>query len=131
MLPLVELLETAEMAVDELVDIVGRSMIEAVLKISAQGVAGAKHQGKRRGEIGWHGSQTGVVSLSDHKLRVKRPLIRRKGKGLEREVIISVYESMRTNKSLSSRVLEALLAGVSTRNYRNEPSPGRRRVNGS
>ena len=118
LLPLVELLETAEIAVDEVIDIAGRSTIEAVLKISAQGVAGAKHQGKRRGKIGWHGSQTGVVSLSDRKLRVKRPRIRRKGKGLDREVIIPAYESMRGNESLGSRVLEILLAGVSTRNYK-------------
>ena len=118
LLPLVELLETAEIAVDEVIGIAGRSTIEAVLKISAQGVAGAKHQGKRRGKIGWHGSQTGVVSLSDRKLRVKRPRIRRKGKGLDREVIIPAYESMRGNESLGSRVLEILLAGVSTRNYK-------------
>ena len=70
LLPLVELLETAEMAVDELIDIAGRSTIEAVLKISAQGIAGAKHQEKHGSEIGWHGSQTGVVGLSDRKLRV-------------------------------------------------------------
>ncbi len=118
LLPLVELLETAEIAVDELIDIAGRSTIEAVLKISAQGVAGAKHQGKHGSEIGWHGSQTGVVSLSDRKLRVKRPRIRRKGKGLDKEVTIPAYESMRTNESLGSRVLDILLAGVSTRNYR-------------
>ena len=86
---------------DELIDIAGRSTIEAVLKISAQGVAGAKHQGKRRGKIGWHGSQTGVVSLSDRKLRVKRPRIRRKGKGLDREVTLLAYESVRTNESLT------------------------------
>ena len=68
LLPLVELLETAEIAVDELIDIAGRSTIEAVLKILAQGVAGAKHQGKRRGKVGWHRSQTGVVSLSERKM---------------------------------------------------------------
>ena len=53
---------------DELIDIAGRSTIEAVLKILAQGVAGAKHQGKRRGKVGWHRSQTGVVSLSERKM---------------------------------------------------------------
>ncbi len=118
LLPLVELLETAEMAVDELIDVAGRSTIEAVLKISAQGVAGAKRQGKRRGEIGWHGSQSGLVSLSDRKLRVKRPRLRRKGKGSDKEVVIPVYESMRANRSLGARVLEILMVGVSTRNYK-------------
>ena len=60
---------------DELIDIAGRSTIETVLKILAQGVAGAKHQGKRRGKVGWHRSQTGVVSLSDRKLMAKHPRI--------------------------------------------------------
>ena len=80
LLALVQLLETSEIAVDELIDIAGRSTIETVLKILAQGVAGAKHQGKRRGKVGWHRSQTGVVSLLDYKLMVKRPRIRRKGR---------------------------------------------------
>ena len=80
LLALVQLLETSEIAVDELIDIAGRSTIETVLKILAQGVAGAKHQGKRRGKVGWHRSQTGVVSLSDYKLMVKRPRICHKGR---------------------------------------------------
>ena len=33
---------------------------------------------------------------------VKRPRICRKGKGLDREVTILAYESMRTNESLTS-----------------------------
>ena len=80
LLALVQLLETSEIAVYELIDIAGRSTIETMLKILAQGVAGAKHQGKRRGKVGWHRSQTGVVSLSDYKLMVKRPRICRKGR---------------------------------------------------
>ena len=60
---------------DKLINIAGRSTIETVLKILAQGVAGAKYQGKRRGKVGWHRSQTGVVSFLDYKLMVKRPRI--------------------------------------------------------
>jgi len=118
LLPLVELVETAEMAVDELIDVVGRSTIEMVLNLSARKVAGGKSQGKRRGEIGWHGRQGGVVSLAERKLRVQRPRLRRKGKGKDREVLIPAYEAMRFNESLGSRVLEILLSGVSTRNYK-------------
>jgi putative transposase len=118
LLPLVELLENAEMAVDELIDIAGLGTITAVLKISAQEVAGGKHQGKSRGKVGWHGSQNGIVSLSDRKLRVKRPRVRRKGRGKDKEVPIPAYESMRNNKLSGARTLEILLAGVSTRNYK-------------
>ncbi len=37
LLPLVELIETSRMAVDELIDVPGRASIEAVLQLSAAG----------------------------------------------------------------------------------------------
>ena len=116
LLPLVELLETSRMAVDELIDVLGRASIEAVLQLSAAGMAGEKHQGRKGGDIIWHGTQEGKVSLSDRKLRVKKPRLRRKGRGAGREVEIPAYEAM--NSGIGSRLLEILLHNVSTRNYR-------------
>ncbi len=56
LLPMLELIEQAEMAVDELIDVAGRATIEAALTLSAQELAGPKHPGKRSGgAIGWHG----------------------------------------------------------------------------
>ena len=43
LLPLVELLETSRMAVDERIDVLGGAGIEAVLQWSAAGMAGEKH----------------------------------------------------------------------------------------
>jgi putative transposase len=116
LLPLVELLEASRMAVNELIDILGRASIEAVLQLSAVGVAGERHQGRKGGDIGWHGAQEGKVSLSDRKLRVKKPRLRRKGQGAGREVEIPAYEAM--NHGLGSRLLEILMHNVSTRHYR-------------
>ncbi len=116
LLPLVELLEASRMAVDELIDLLGRASIEAVLQLSAAGVAGEKHQGRKGGDIVWHGSQEGKVPLSDRKLRVKKPRLRRKGRGAGREVEIPAYEAM--NHGWGSRLLEILMHNVSTRNYR-------------
>lgn len=48
LLPMVELITQAEMAVDELIDVVGRATIEAVMTLSVQEVAGPKHPGKNR-----------------------------------------------------------------------------------
>jgi transposase-like protein len=116
LLPLVEMIEASRMAVDELIDVLGRASIEAVLQLSAAGVAGEKHQGRKGGEINWHGSQPGKVSLSDRQLRVNKPRLRRQGRGAGREVEIPAYEAM--SNGLGSRLLEILMHNVSTRNYR-------------
>jgi putative transposase len=116
LLPLVELIEASRLAVDELIDVLGRASIEAVLQLSAAGLAGEKHQGRKGGDIIWHGTQEGRVSLSDRKLRVKKPRLRRKGRGSGREAEIPAYEAM--NHGMGSRLLEILMHNVSTRNYR-------------
>lgn len=115
LMPMVELIEGARFAVDELIDIVGRASIEAVLKLSAQNVAGEKHQGKKSGDVGWYGTQAGQVRLSDRKLRVCKPRLRKKGKGCGKEVEIPAYEAM--NSGVGNRLLDILMRGVSTRNY--------------
>ena len=45
LLPMVELIESAQLAVDEFIDVLGRASIEAVLELSASNVAGPRHQG--------------------------------------------------------------------------------------
>ena len=119
LLPLLKLVEQAEMAVDELIDVAGRATIEAVLTLSAQELAGPKHPGKKTGGvIGWHGEQPGVVSLAERKLRIKKPRLRRKGQGKSSEVEIPAYTAMRTHSRIGRRMLDILMRGVSTRNYR-------------
>jgi len=118
LLPFVGLVEGAKIAIDELITVMGHASIEAVLMLSAQGVAGEKHQGRRgKGEVYWHGSQPGRVTLSDRKLRVKRPRLRRKGDRKGGEVPVPAYEAMQSNTGIGERMLEILMCGVSTRNY--------------
>ena len=50
LLPAVELVEQAEVAMDEVIDVMGRATIGAVLEMSAEGVAGPKQSGKKREE---------------------------------------------------------------------------------
>ncbi len=52
LLPMVELVEHTELAIDEVVQVMGRATIEAVLEMSAEGVAGPKQSGKAREEGG-------------------------------------------------------------------------------
>ena len=114
---MVELIEQSRMAIDELIDVLGRAQIEAVLRLSAERIAGPPHAGKKRGAMGWHGRERGTVCLRERRLRVERPRLRRKGRGKNGEVGIPAYEAMRADEKMGPRMLEILLRGVSTRQY--------------
>jgi len=117
LLPLVELVESTELALEELIDVSGRATIEAVLELSAVQVAGEPHRGRRDGEIIWHGRQPGQVQLKERKLRVQRVRLRRRGGGVGAEVAVPAYQALQRKDGSGARMLEILLRGVSTRNY--------------
>jgi len=118
LMPMVELIEASRLAIDELIDVLGRASIEAVLQLSAMSVAGEKHQGRKGGPIGWHGTQSGTVKLSERKVRVRKPRLRRKGQGEGAEVEIPAYEAINGGSRMGERILEILMRNVSTRSYR-------------
>ena len=120
LLPMLELIQSARGAVDELIDVMGRATIEAVLTLSAIDVAGPKQQGQKSDRsIAWHGTQRGKVALKERPLQVSKPRLRRRNTadGEQAEVEIPAYEAMKKNARLSDRMLEILIAGVSTRRY--------------
>jgi transposase-like protein len=120
LLPFLDLIEHAEAAVDDLIDVMGRATIEAVLLMSAEAVAGPKQQGKRADrDIAYHGSQGGRVALKERQLKVSKPRLRRKSPrpGESGEVEVPAYEAMRKDQRLADRMLEVLIDGVSTRRY--------------
>jgi transposase-like protein len=120
LLPMVDLIEQCRMACDELIDVAGRATIQAVLELSAaQAAGGPRQQGKQReGEVVWYGGQSGTVTLSDRKLAVQRPRLRKKGAGAGKEVDVPAYQSMQDQPRLGARMLDILMRGVSTRQYR-------------
>ena len=118
LLPMVDLIAQSRIAIDDLVDAVGRATIEAVLRLSAEQVAGPPQQGRaRQGEIVWHGTQAGSVFLKERKLKVSKPRLRKKEIGPAGEVPVPAYSAMQDRQGTSSRMLEILLEGVSTRRY--------------
>jgi hypothetical protein len=52
LLPMVELIEQSQLAMDQLIDVLGRASIAAVLRLSAAGIAGPPHPGKKGGTVG-------------------------------------------------------------------------------
>src|SRR5260370_28626851 len=89
-------------------------MLEQILALSAEQVAGQGTPGKASGNVRYHGSQAGCVQLADRKVKVKRPRLRHKTEG---EVKIPAYEVLRQDRGLGQHMLGALLRGVSTREY--------------
>lgn len=116
LLPMIDLIEESSQAIDDLIDVVGRGAVEAVLQLSAQQLIGAKSQGRkvvRENGVRWHGRQWGSVALSDRKLRVERPRLRDQ----QGEVTIPAYAVLQDDERMRARMLELLLSGVSTRDY--------------
>ena len=118
LLPMLDLVEQARCAIDELVDVMGRATIEAILPMSAAQIAGPKQQGKRaERDLAYHGTQPGRVALKERQLRVDKPRLRRKKppRGETGEVAIPAYTAMQKDARLADRRLEIMMAGVSTR----------------
>ena len=117
LLPMVELIEQGQLAVEALVGQLGQATLEAVLAISAQQVAGPAHPGRPGGAVRRHGEQGGVVALGGQRVRVQKPRLRRKGGGKGAEVVVPAYAAMRDDQGLRERLLSIVMRGVSTRNY--------------
>ena len=120
LLPMLDLIENAQLAIDDLIDVMGRATIEAVLKMIAAGLVGPKQQGKKSDrDIVYHGTQNGKVPLRERELRVDKPRLRRRNpqQGEPGEVEIPAYKAIRENGGLADRMLQILIAGVSTRRY--------------
>ena len=114
LLPMLELLEGAQASIDELMHETATALIEQLLVLSAQELAGAKQRGRNGGPVLWHGAQSGVVALAERQLRLQRPRLRDKS---GHEVHVPAYERLRNDASIGKRVRDIMVAGVSTRRY--------------
>ena len=94
---MVDLIEQCQVACNELT---GWAAIQAVLQLSAiEAAGGPPQQGKRRvGDVVFYGRQPGQVFLSDRKLEVERPRLRRKG-SKSHEVEVPAYAAMRDKEN--------------------------------
>ena len=111
LLPMLDLIENAQCAVDDLIDVMGRATIEAVLLMSAAQVAGPKQQGKKSDrDVVYHGSQKGRVPLRERELNVEKPRLRKKNPrpGEPGEVEIPAYKAIREHGGLADRMLHIL-----------------------
>ncbi|MBI2301654.1 MAG: IS256 family transposase [Armatimonadetes bacterium] len=115
--PLLHLIVEARATLDQFVDLVGRTCLESVLRLSAAELAGEPQPGLAGGEVQWHGRQGGVVTLGTQKVRVTKPRRRKRGGGEGAEVAIPAYAAMQEEDGLRTKLAAILLRGVSTRDY--------------
>ena len=75
LIPVVELVEKDDRVIEEVIDVMGRATIEAVLQMSPEPVAGPKQQQRRDSdrEVYCHGGEAGRVPLKERQLRVDKP----------------------------------------------------------
>ena len=108
------MVERTELAIDEVITVMGRATIEAVLAMSAEGGGGAEAGGQ-----GAPGGRGGVVRTAERSgLPVgpegagrERPRLRRRGQGTGGEVEVPAYEAMNRPGPVGQRMPEILLAG--------------------
>jgi putative transposase len=112
-MPVLQLVEQAHGAIEEVLGAVSQRFIEELLMLSARSVAGDKHPGRVGGDVRWHGSQAGVVALGRAKVRVQRPRLRSSAG----EVAVPAYEALARDVQLSQRMADVLMCNVSTRKY--------------
>lgn len=118
LLPMVDLITQSRVAINELIDSVGRAMLETLLEVSAEQIAGARQPGKARDRaVLWYGRQPGRVYLGDRKLAVERPRLRRRGRGRHKEVAVPAYAALQNREAMQKRMLDIVMNGVSTRHY--------------
>jgi transposase-like protein len=118
LLPMVQLIQQSKLVVSDVIMDLGRTMLEAMLEISAAEAAGPPHQGKRTAsDIVRHGRQSGYVTLADRKLAVTRPRLRRRGSGENGEVEVPAYAAMQNGSALQDQILNCMMRGVTTRNF--------------
>ena len=112
-LPLLSMIGQAQISIEDLLGQISQQFIEQLLVLSAQSVAGAKHPGKRTEAVRWHGTQSGVVTIGQSKLRVKHPRLRSEAG----EVAVPAYAALSAEGDLSRRIADILVCNVSTRKY--------------
>ncbi len=114
--PLLQIVNAGRIMVNELIHSAGQALVESLLQISAEELAGKKQRGKRGEGIYWHGQQAGVIHLQERKIPVTRPRLRKKEGGRRAEVEIPAYRKMQST-DVGQHMLASMLRGVSTRKY--------------
>ena len=100
---------------------VGLDVLRGLLEEEVDGLVGAKGKWNHERTAVRHGHEDGEVTLGGRRVQVKRP--RARTVDGESELPLVTYEHFADRDQLGDVVLERMLAGVSTRQYRRAQEP--------
>ena len=107
-----EVVTEGKKAMDGMMLEMGRLMVESILYLEREEVAGPDYH-PLDGEVKKWASEPGSVYLGDQKIRVERPRVR----GPQGEIALKSYQQMRQRGGFSEELLARALRGVSARKY--------------
>lgn len=119
-LPLVEVIVALKDGLRELVVSSGMQVLEALLEGDRETLCGPHKKPQIEREAYRHGYDHGQLVMGGRKVSVAKPRVRRVGGG---EVALPTWEAFRETDPLNERVVEQMLAGVSTRKYERSLEP--------
>jgi len=90
----------------------GRMVVEAIMYIEREEIAGPDYQPINPGIYKW-ASQSGSVYIGDQKIKVNRPRLRGRGE----EIPLQSYQKLREPEQFSEELLTKILSGISCQKY--------------
>lgn len=109
---LYRILVTGKRGVDLMMKELGSMVVEAIMYIEREEIAGPDYQPINPGIYKW-ASQPGSVYLADQKIKVTRPRLR----GKTGEIPLKSYQKLKKPEQFSEELLTKILSGISARRY--------------
>lgn len=94
-----------------------RLVINLLLEAEVKGLCGERYKHDPEREANRWGSEPGTAIVNGTKERIKKPRVRSASDG--KEIRLATYEAFNESGVLSEKILNSVLAGVSTRRYVN------------
>jgi transposase-like protein len=107
-----QILVTGKQGFDTMMKELGRMVVEAIMYIEREEIAGPDYQPTNPGIYKW-ASQPGSVYIGEEKIKVNRPRLRSK----EEEIPLKSYQELKNPEQFSEELWTKILNGISCQKY--------------
>jgi len=107
-----QIMKIGKQGLDGFVQDIGTLLVEAIMDMEREERSGPQYQPSEEGLYKW-AYQKGSLYMGDRKITVRHPRLR----GLEGEIALQSYETLKRQGAFSEEVLNKMLRGISARKY--------------